>query len=51
MKMSIGVVTAMAGFFMYSHCKLAATKRMTEEQKVHSPPLQGANAGIGRFTP
>ncbi len=46
-KMSVGVVTAMAGFFMYSHCKLAAAaKRAAEEQKGISTPPKGAEAGI-----
>jgi len=42
-KMSVGVVTAMAGFFMYSHCKLAAAaaKRAEESSKGASPPHRG----------
>ena len=48
MKMSVGVVTAMAGFFMYSHCKLAAaaSKRAEEAKGGMSPqPHRGQDAG------
>ena len=45
MKMSVGVVTAMAGFFMYSHCKLAAAAaKRAEEARAASPP-RGQDAG------
>ena len=45
-KMSVGVVTAMAGFFMYSHCKLAAAAaKRAEEAKGLSPPHRSQDAG------
>ena len=46
--MSLGVVTAMAGFFMYSHCKLAAAAaKRAEEAKggMSPPPNRGLDAG------